>query len=441
MPTPIAQRSSIHRHQAWAWQVHVVDAGREPGPEASGAQTAVSRPGVTVDASGNPAPGPQDSRAEPREGDRMPRWVPRAIGMALVGLILLDVGATIIVRLSSLLVILLISLFASFAIEPAVNWIAERGVRRGTATGIVLTGSLLGLVLFFVAIGSVVAVQLADLADDAPAYARDVETWVNDQFNTELDMEQFVEELTDAEGPLRGLATSIAANALSFTVRAVAIIFQIFAVLLFTFYLVADGPRLRRSICSLLRPERQMIVLRTWEIAIQKTGSYIYSRALLAGLSAIATWIALSLIGVPYPVALALWFGVMSQFIPTVGTYLGALLPILIALVDRPSSAVWVLVFAVLYQQLENYVLAPRISARTMELHPAVAFGSVIAGASILGPVGALLALPAAAVFHALGSTYLARHEVVDSAMTRAPTMASRATRRQGVTDHDGSGA
>jgi predicted PurR-regulated permease PerM len=122
--------------------------------------------------------------------------------------------------------------------------------------------------------------------------------------------------------------------------------------------------------------------------------------------------------------------GVMSQFVPTIGTYLGAVLPLLIALIDEPLNALWVLAFAVLYQQIENYLLAPRITARTMELHPAVAFGSVIAGAGILGPVGALLALPAAAVFQAVGSTYVSRHEVVDSKMTRT----ARASRqRRGV--------
>jgi AI-2E family transporter len=73
---------------------------------------------------------------------------------------------------------------------------------------------------------------------------------------------------------------------------------------LFTFYLVADGPRLRRAVCSVLRPERHQLALRIWELAIESTGGYVYSRALLAGVSATATWLALTLIGVPYPLAL-----------------------------------------------------------------------------------------------------------------------------------------
>jgi len=198
-------------------------------------------------------------------------------------------------------------------------------------------------------------------------------------------------------------------------------VFQAFTVALFTFYLVADGPRLRRTICSLLRPERQREVLRAWELAIDKTGGYIYSRSLLAGLSALATWIALSIIGVPYALALALWVGIISQFVPVVGTYIAGALPVVIAGLNEPVDIIWTLAFIIVYQQIENYLLAPRITAHTMELHPAVAFGTVIAGAALIGPVGAVLALPAAAVGQAFVSTYIQRHDVVESELTHEP--------------------
>ena len=143
--------------------------------------------------------------------------------------------------------------------------------------------------------------------------------------------------------------------------------------------------------------------------------------SLLAGVAAFVTWLALTAIGVPFATPLAIWVGVLSQFVPVFGTYLGGILPVLIALLEDPAKAVWVLGFIVAYQQIENYVIGPRITARTMSLHPAVAFGAVIAGASILGPIGALLALPAAATGQAFVSTYLRRHEVVESRLTQPP--------------------
>ena len=203
-------------------------------------------------------------------------------------------------------------------------------------------------------------------------------------------------------------------------------VFQLFTIGLFTFYLVADGPRFRRSICSVLPQERQRVVLDLWELAISKTGGYIYSRLLLATISAIASWIGFSLIGVPSPLALAVWLGVVSQFVPVIGTYIGGALPLLITLLDNPPASIGVLIFLLVYQQVENYLLAPRVTARTMAIHPAVAFGSAIAGGSIIGPVGALLALPAAAIIQAFVSSYLERHEGVESDLTDGPVERDR---------------
>ena len=140
-----------------------------------------------------------------------------------------------------------------------------------------------------------------------------------------------------------------------------------------------------------------------------------------------ATTVFLTVAGVPYPLALGLWVGLVSQFVPTAGTYLAGALPVLIALLDNPVSALWVLVFIVVYQQFENMVLSPRITARTMALHPAVAFGAVIAGGAIMGPIGALLALPAAACVQALVSIYLHRYEVITDPLTSTPYPARRA--------------
>jgi predicted PurR-regulated permease PerM len=122
---------------------------------------------------------------------------------------------------------------------------------------------------------------------------------------------------------------------------------------------------------------------------------------------------------VPFAVPLALWQGFVSQFIPVVGTYIAAAVPLLVALLEDPWSALFFLIFVVVYQQIENYLLSPRITARTMQLHPAVAFGAALAGGSISGLIGAFMALPAAAVIQATVSTYLKRHEVIESELTR----------------------
>jgi predicted PurR-regulated permease PerM len=353
--------------------------------------------------------------------EAMPPWIPRAMVWFFGGVVALAVGSWLLGQLRDLLITLLIALFLSFALEPAVNTLARRGWRRGTATGVVFVVFLLLSAVFVFAIGKVVFDEVQKLVDNAPGYISDAEGWLNRTFDLNLSSDTLNQQLSDTNGPVRTFVSQAAGNAVGLSFSAVGAVFRIFTIALFVFYLVADGPRFRRVVCSFLRPKRQRVVLDTWEIAIQKTGGYIYSRGLLAILSGLFHWAAFEIIGVKYAIALAVWVGLTSQFIPVVGTYMAAALPILIALASSPADAVWVAAFATLYQQVENYLFAPRITARTMSLHPAVAFGTVIAGAGLIGPIGAILALPFAAVIQAVGSTYIDRHPVLDTHMTAVP--------------------
>ena len=124
-------------------------------------------------------------------------------------------------------------------------------------------------------------------------------------------------------------------------------------------------------------------------------------------------WLVFWLVGAPFPMPMALWVGLISQFVPVVGTYIAGALPVLIGLLDQPSTGLAILIAIVVYQQVENYLLQPKVTAHTMEIHVTVAFGSVIAGSLLLGAVGAATALPAAATLQAFLSSYLERHEVV----------------------------
>jgi predicted PurR-regulated permease PerM len=349
--------------------------------------------------------------------DGMPAWLPRAMIVAVLIFGAFLASWWFLERLRGLLIMLLLAQFLAFALEPAVNWLAARGWRRGAATGFVMLVVLMVLGGLFVAIGSLVVSQVATLAEQAPDYAEDLINWVNSTFDANLSTERIREQLTAADGPLTKYSERLAQNALGLGTATLGFVFQFLTMLLFAYYLCADGPRIRRGICSMLTPARQRDVLRAWEIAIDKTGGYLYSRVLLGLVSGLAHYTVLFVLDVPYAVALALWMAVVSQLVPTVGTYLGAGLPLLVALVTSPTDALILLIFIVIYQQVENYLLQPRITARTLDMHPAVAFGAVIAGASVLGAVGALLAIPFTAVVQTFVGSYIRRYEVEEHAL------------------------
>ena len=350
----------------------------------------------------------------PGRQDGMPTWIPRMLALAVLTVL----GTLALVwslgRLRSLLVTLLLSLFISFALEPAVTFLDKRGWNRGLATGCVFSSAvLLGLLFVAVTLPPLV-IEVASLASNVPEWLDTLSVWLYDGFGLDLNLSNLSSDVIDFQGALQTYAASLASGILGVGGKVLGLVLQLFTIALFTFYLLADGPRFRRQVLTLFPPEHQGEVVRAWEIAIQKTGGYVYSRGLLALVSAIFTYAALRVIGVPYALALAIWVGVVSQFIPAVGTYLAAVVPVLVALTIDLTTAFVVVVVLVVYQQIENLFLSPRITARTMSLHPAVAFGSVLVGAALLGTAGALVALPVAATTQAFVSTYIARYDVVE---------------------------
>ncbi|AUG79917.1 AI-2E family transporter [Kitasatospora sp. MMS16-BH015] len=342
----------------------------------------------------------------------MPRWLPRAMVLALVLVGLFQLADWAFHQLIDLFVMLLVAFFLSLAIEPAVDRMAARGVRRGLGTFLVFIALAVAVAGFLAALGTLLVDQVAKIAGDLPHLVDNLIGWVNRTFHQDLSLDQLQQRVLKDSGSIEKYAQQAADNAWGLSSTLIGGLFQAFTVGLFTFYFTADGPRVRRTVCSLLPPAKQAEVLRAWEIALAKTGGYLYSRTLLAIASTIAHWIMFAVLGLPYAAALAVWVGVMSQFVPTIGTYLAGALPVIVALTVQPVDALWVLGFVIVYQQIENYLLHPRITARTVDVHPAVAFGAVIAGAALLGAVGALIAIPAAATLQGFVGTYLRRYEV-----------------------------
>ncbi len=361
------------------------------------------------------------------ESDQVPKWLRRAIGLFFTWVLGLLLAYWLVSKLHTVLIMVLAALFLSLAMEPPVNYLTRRrGWRRGPATALVLFGAMLLGLVFVAAILSVVVQEVSKFVDEAPRYVRDLERFLNDHFGLDIKADALVKDLQSHQGSLRSFANDAAQGALDITVTALGFLLQLVTTFVFAFYMTADGPKMRRTICSLLPPARQRRVLDTWEVAIDKTGGYLYSRGIQAVISALATWIMLTIVGVPYPLALGLWVGVISQFIPTIGTYIAMVLPVLIALIRDPVKAVIVLAFLVLYQQFENYVIGPRITARTMQVHPALAIGTVFVGGALIGPIGAVLALPATGVIQALVSASAQRYEVIDAHLTDVPSPEAR---------------
>jgi predicted PurR-regulated permease PerM len=354
----------------------------------------------------------------PTEQSRWPRqeppWLRRGVLLVLAAVAGYQLALWLFGHLRGFLGLLFLAWLFAVGIEPIVEALVRRGLRRGAATGLVMIGLVAAAVGFLVVFGALLVDQLSQLVTVLPDAVVDGVRWVNRTFDTDFRAADVVDSLNLTSERVQGLVQDLAPGLVGILSSLVGLLFQLLTFLLFAYYISAEGPRVRAIVSTWFPPRHQRVVATVWEIAVDKTGGYLLSRLVLAVVNAAATGVLLWAIGVPFWLPLAIWTGIVSQFIPTVGTYLAIALPALIALSDQPVDALWVVLFGTLYQQVENYLLAPRITALTVDVHPAVAFGAVIAGAALFGPMGALVSIPVVAAVQAVLETYAHGYELVE---------------------------
>lgn len=302
----------------------------------------------------------------------------------------------------------------SVAMDPAVTYFARRGMRRGMAVGLVMGAVFVATAIFFATFGNLLFSQLTELVKGTPDLIENLIAWANQQFGTDLRLETILESVGLTPGAIASWAAGAAGGIFGAIFGFIGSVFNVFTLLLFTFYLSADAPRLRRWIAKFLPRSAQRVNSELWDVTIEKAGGYVAARFVLALINGGTTAIVLWLIGMPYWLPLGIWTGIVAQFVPTIGTYIAIALPVLVGLLsDDPKDGLIALVWALAYQQVENLTLEPRISAKAVDLHPAVSFGAVLFGASLFGVAGALLAVPVAAIVMSFLEVYAPKYDVV----------------------------
>ena len=350
-----------------------------------------------------------------------PEWLPDVLQLGGRRLFVILVGAIVTIlalrwlahELASLLATMVMALFLSFALEPAAQWFVARGWRRNRATGVIMLLLLIVVILLVALIVPAVITGFQQLVDSGPELVDRLSSWLRllwIEFST-ADLLNELRSNADrviaaAQNVASGLVLGVASSILGG-------LFRIATIAFFTYYFVAEGPQLRRVILSRMPPERQERLLFVWEQAITQTGGYFYSRLLLALINGTGMYFALRLNNVPFAAPLAIFEGIVSEFIPIVGTYIGGAVPILVAFLTSTPAGIWAAGYVLVYQQLENYILSPRLTAKTMSLHPAVAFGAALIGGALGGLVAAFLALPVAGVIQAALIEYSHSYDVV----------------------------
>ena len=214
---------------------------------------------------------PESSRGGPAATDRygMPRWIPRLITIVVLVCIGLFAAFHMLRAVRTLLVLLVIAFFLSIALEPGVNFLNRKGWKRGWATGLIFLVAVLVLGLFIGLMVPLVVGQISNFIRDLPGYVDNLAKFA-DRFGVEFSSERLREALTGVDTDLQALAADVAGGVFGVGTALLSTVMQILTVALFTFYMTADGPRLRRAMLSLLPAARQREVLWAIEVAIDK---------------------------------------------------------------------------------------------------------------------------------------------------------------------------
>ena len=299
--------------------------------------------------------------------------------------------------LDTVITLLVVAFFLTLSLNPLVEVLVRRGLGRGGAVAVVFAVAVLVFVLLGFVVVPPVAQQASDLASSAPRYVNQVLenprlqdldqhyqviAKVQEEVNRRLTDSTFMSQVA---GGVLGAGRIIASG-----------IFSTLTVLVLTLYFLSSLPALKQAAYAVVPASRRPRFISLSEEIMRRVGSYAIGQVAVATVNAFCSWIMMSIVGIPYAAVLAVAVGFLG-LVPMVGATLGAVLVAAVALFDDPKNAVIAIVYFVVYQQTENYVVAPRIMQRTVAVPGAVTVVAALAGGTLLGMLGALLAIPAAA--------------------------------------------
>ncbi|HEU5143666.1 MAG TPA: AI-2E family transporter [Dermatophilaceae bacterium] len=300
-------------------------------------------------------------------------------------------------KLDTTLTLLVVAFFLTLALNPVVEGLTRRGARRGWAVAVVFLG-VLGVVTLigWVVIPPVVQ-QSTELAENAPTMLDNLlrNPWVQDVDHRYELVKRIQEEITKraAEGTL----WSGVFNGVLGAGRIIASgIFSVLTVLVLTLYFLASLPAVKHAAYAMVPASRRPRIISLAEEIMRRVGSYAIGQLTVASINACCAWVMMTLLDLPFAAVLAVAVGFLG-LIPMIGATLGASIVALTAFFDEPKKALIVIIYFVVYQQLENYAVMPRVMQRTVAVPGAVTVVAALAGGTLLGILGALLAIPVAA--------------------------------------------
>ena len=358
--------------------------GRSSSPAAPEAEPAIG-----------PAPAPSPVRDSDHRVPALLRHSPFAIGFfGALGALVAVFLAQQVLSISSSIILIVMALFLAIGLHPLVEWFMRRGVRRGFAVALVLAVVLVVFTLFVVTIAPVVGEQITAITRNAPEWLDDLQG--NERIQ-ELDRKYDI--ISKVRDYISGgdFGQSIFGGALGVGLAVLSAVANSFIVIILMIYFLASMPSIKNAAYDMAPASRRARVSELGDRILRSIGAYVGGAFVVAILAGIGTLIFTAIVGLgDYSFALAFVVGLLS-LIPVVGSIISGAIITLLGLTISPTTALICLVYYVAYQQVEAYVIYPKIMTRSVEIPGSVTVIAALVGGALLGVVGAILAVPVAA--------------------------------------------
>jgi predicted PurR-regulated permease PerM len=334
--------------------------------------------------------------------ERLVRFRARTI-LAILGIVLaVAVVLQVIWLARQVIAWILISVFLALALNPAVNFFQERGIRRrGVAAAVTYVAAL-------AAIAGIGALFVPTVVDEANAFARELPSYVEDltegrgrlgELEREYNIVERVRESVEDGGAARLLGLS--GTAVAITKGILTAIVAVVTIAFLTFFMLIEGPAWMQRFYALLPEGSRPRVERIANDVYRTIGGYVTGNLLISFIAGVLSTIVLLVMGVPYAVALGLLVAILD-LVPLAGATLAAIIVSTVAFLHTLPAGIVVLAFFVIYQQVENHLIQPVVYSRTVQLSPLAILIAVLIGAKLAGILGALAAIPVAGTVQVL---------------------------------------
>ncbi|HET8664410.1 MAG TPA: AI-2E family transporter [Nocardioides sp.] len=299
-----------------------------------------------------------------------------------------------VVRISGVLVLVVVALFLAVGLNPAVEFLIRRGVRRPYAVLCVITGVILVFAGFLTILVPIISHQVTEISNHLPGWFDNLQKnhevkKFDEKYDVTTKVEDYVKSGAWAEKAFGG-AVGVGLAILGALLNA-------FVVVVLTLYFLASLPTMKKAAYSLAPASRRERVSLLGDRILRSIGGYVSGAFVVATCAGISTLVFLFIVGLGgYAVALAMVVALLDV-IPMIGATIGAVIVCAIAFATDFKTGIIAVIFYIAYQQVENYVIYPRVMSRSVEIPGALTVVAALVGGTLLGVVGALLAIPTAA--------------------------------------------